>query len=242
MVCQSRAPAFEVASIKPVEGRVAIDLKTYPNRLTATCTISQLITSAYSVESRQLTGLPEWSWSDFFHVEAKSTGDFSRDSDRVMTFRGPVPRQMMLMLQTLLAERFQVKVHRETREGTVFALLSTNGKAKLQIPSETTSSAVHSGATLADRMAGKPEAIVGHNASMGQLAQYLSRELGRPVEDQTGIAGNYDFHFAYAPEEASSVAPSLFTAIEEATGLRLKATKGPVEFLVVDRAAKPSAN
>jgi uncharacterized protein (TIGR03435 family) len=77
---------------------------------------------------------------------------------------------------------------------------------------------------------------------MEQLAQFLRGQLHGPVEDRTGIQGKFDFSVEYASNDSTADAPALSTALSEAVGLKLNATKGPVEFLVVDRAGKPSAN
>jgi uncharacterized protein (TIGR03435 family) len=83
----------------------------------------------------------------------------------------------------------------------------------------------------------------GQNASMEQFARYLQGHMHRPVIDQTGIQGKYDFSFEYAYDDSQAGTASPFlTALQDATGLKLNATKGPVEFLVVDHADKPSAN
>ena len=129
-ICQP-PPAFEVASIKPSDGHLGIDMKTFPGRLSATAaSLSQLIQAAYTAE--RLTGGPAWMDSDRFDIEAKTSEDLSGETDRVIAMGRPAPRRMMLMLQTLLAERFNVKVHRETRQGNVFALVVAKGGPKLQ--------------------------------------------------------------------------------------------------------------
>lgn len=91
-------------------------MKTDATRLSATAFPRQLIEAAYSVESRQITGGPASLSNDLFDVEAKTDEDLSADPDRVLALGRPAPRKMMLMLQTLLAERFSLKVHRETRQ------------------------------------------------------------------------------------------------------------------------------
>lgn len=250
-LCQTPAPAFEVASVRPAEGRLGIALKTFPSRLSATnCTLKQLIYAAYTMEAWQITGGPAWLDSDRFDVEAKTAEDLSRDPDRVQTVgpRSFAPRKMMLMLQTLLAERFSIKVHRETRQDNVFALVVARGGPKLQPAKDTEKawfiSLSRGGLNKPDYdPVTAPEIITGTNTSMAQLAQYLQGHMQRPVADETGIAGTYDFRIEYAPENSTApTPPPFFTALQESTGLRLNAGKGPVEFLVIDHADKPSAN
>lgn len=241
-------PAFEVASIKPSDGHLGIDMKTYPMRLSATaCSLSQLIEAAWSVEQWQLADGPAWLNSDRFDIEARTSEDLSGETDRVQALGRPAPRKMMLMLQTLLAERFNLKVHTDTRQDNVFALVVARGGPKLQSAQETSRSFISTGRGGFDRPdydpATAPIIMTGHNASMEQLAKYLEGNMRRPVLNQTGIQGNYDFRVDYAPENSPAQNPPPFlTAFQDATGLKLNATKGPVGFLVVDHADKPSAN
>ena len=238
------APAFEVASIKPSDGHLGIEMKTFPNRLSATaCSLRQLIQAAYSAE--RMTGGPAWLDTDRFDIEAKTTEDLSGETDRVKALGRPAPRKMMLMLQTLLAERFNVKVHLETRQDNVYELVVAKNTRNLQPPQETTRSFIGVSRGGFDRIedfnpATALEIITGHNASMGQLAEFLAGSMGRPVTDQTGIKGNYDFRFQFVPE--NSPGSTLLSALQDAIGLKLNTSKGPVEFLVVDHADKPSAN
>ena len=89
--------------------------------------------------------------------------------------------------------------------------------------------------------------MTGTGTTMANLATYLSRELGRPVQDRTGLSGRYDFQVDWAPDSgpcAGSVpdAPSLFTALQEQLGLKLESTRGPVDVIVIDSVAKPDSN
>jgi len=245
-LCQSSAPAFEVASVKPSDGHLGIDMKTFPTRLSSTCSLHQLIEAAYSVERWQVTGGPAWLDGDVFDIEAKTNEDLGGDTDRVTALGRPAPRRMMLMLQTLLAERFNLKVHRETRQDDVFELVVAKGGPRLQTPKDTARSFVGSGRGKIDPSAvdlsRATTIITGHNASMEQLAQFLRGLMRGPVEDKTGIQGKFDFSVEYASNDSTADAPAFSTALSEAVGVKLNATKGPVEFLVVDRADKPSAN
>ena len=150
---------------------------------------------------------------------------------------------MMLMLQTLLADRFNLKIHRETRQDNVFELVVAKNAAKLQAPQDTTRSRVGTsqGSTTpgaATTVTTRPERAQWNN-SPGTCQGHMHR----PVLDQTGIKGNYDFSFEYAYDDSQSGGASPFlTALQDATGLKLNTTKGPVEFLVVDHADKPTAN
>lgn len=244
---QPAPPAFEVASVKPGDGN--IDMRAYPTRLSSTCNLRQLITAAYSMEGWQVTGGPAWLDSDLFDIEARSGEDLSGDQDRVLALGGPVPRKMMLMLRTLLAERFNLRVHRETRQDKVYALVVAKDVPKLQPPKDTKLSYVGTSRGKVTLSAdGRPDfsaapvIVTGHNASMGQFALYLAGVMRRPVEDKTGIEGKYDFRIEYTPDNSSADAPAFSTALQADAGLKLNAAKGPVEFLVVEHADKPSPN
>jgi uncharacterized protein (TIGR03435 family) len=240
-----------VASIRPSDGHLGIDMKTYPARLSATdCSLKQLIEAAYTVEFWQIAGGPAWLDADRFDIEAKTTEDLPAETDRVPTLgpRSLAARKMMLMLQTLLAERFNLKVHRETRQDNVFALVVAKGGPKLQPAKDTQKpwfiSLSRGGFNKPDYdPSTAPDIITGTNTSMEQLAKYLEGNMRRPVLDQTGIKGTYDFRIEYAPDNSTApTPPPFFTALQESTGLKLNTAKGPVEFLIVDHADKPPAN
>jgi uncharacterized protein (TIGR03435 family) len=133
------------------------------------------------------------------------------------------------MLQTLLAERFKLAVHRETKMLPVYELVTAKSGSKLRQAETREGSSISSGG-------GK---MTVRHVSMPGFATALSRHIGRPVFDKTGIDGAFDFTLEYAPDGADSAGrPSIFTALQEQLGLRLEAAKGPVEILVIDRANK----
>jgi uncharacterized protein (TIGR03435 family) len=166
--------------------------------------------------------------SEVFTVVAK--GDDSANSDRTR-----------LMLQSLLAERFQVTMHRETKEQTLSQLVV---KEKDELKLQTAKTAGRFGMDI--RTSGR-DATSNHvafrNASMAQLADVLTREMGHMVEDQTNLTGEFDFEFEATRNEAEPnpfvvpIAPAL-----SEVGLKLESRKGPVDFIVVDHAEKPSQN
>jgi uncharacterized protein (TIGR03435 family) len=217
--------AFEVATIKPSdpEARVPIDLRVLPGgTLTVTgYTLKLLIHDAYGLKYNQMSGGPAWTDTDRFDIAAKAEGDPDHD-------------QMMRMLQTLLADRFQLKVHREAKEGAVYALVAAKGGPKLQ-PAKTGEESF-----LRFYRTG---VVTGQNTTMSLLADRLNDfDFGRPVLDRTGLKGNFDFKFEYGPDETKpDSGPSIFTALQE-LGLKLESQRGPVEVLVIDRATKPGGN
>lgn len=199
--------------------------------------------SAYGVPEPRILGGPKWLDSERFDIEAKV------DSSVVDQMRTLSPEQSKLqrqaMFQQLLADRFKLSVHWETRELPVYALVVAKNGPKLQVstkPGSGTSSG--NGLFTAEGMT-----LVEISQS---LTQELATELGRVVIDKTGLAGRYDVTLKWTPEtngapadngtEDSSNGPSIFTALQEQLGLKLESTKGPVQVLVIDHIEMPSEN
>jgi uncharacterized protein (TIGR03435 family) len=153
------------------------------------------------------------------------------------------PHKMMLMLQNLLEERFRLKVHQETRQNTVYRLVVAKNGPKLIATADSTQRpfvGVQREGPVTRPATGL--AMSGKNASMALLAERLAGSLGHPVFNETGIPGNFDFHFEYAADETQpDQGPSIFTAIQS-LGLSLEATKGPVDVILIDQAEKPDVN
>ena len=149
---------------------------------------------------------------------------------------------MQLMLQALLIDRFQLKFHRETMTGTVFALEKSGKTLKLR-PTKTAANDVYPSEDIG---ASSRHGWGGHDTSMAQLAKYSSTVLRCPVQDQTGLDGYFDFESKTIPTNADFQNPddmnSSFLAMVKEIGLRLKSTKGPVETFVIDHAEQPSPN
>lgn len=144
------------------------------------------------------------------------------------------------MLKSLLASRFQLVMHEESREGSVFALVVGKEGPKLARARDNNAfPVVASGRT---DNAESPDYLKGQNASMALLAKRLSQHFRRPVLDQTGLKGAYDFQFEYAGDISDTAGgASLFSSIQQ-LGLKLIQTKGPVPHLVIDHAERPDAN
>jgi uncharacterized protein (TIGR03435 family) len=132
------------------------------------------------------------------------------------------------MMQALLAERFKLTVHREARELPMYALTVAKGGAKVTTREHTGS--------MGQNPFGMPGrgVLVGTEVTAEMLAKALANQLGRSVQDATGLKGVFDFKLEWSPDQTAEGA-SLFTAIQEQLGLRLEARKGPVEVLVIDR-------
>jgi bla regulator protein blaR1 len=250
------APAFEAASIKPnkngepmagftIVGRPARAIAWKADRFMATnFSLHLLIQRVYDVQAEQVFGGPGWLNSENFDVEALMNKSAVDGLGKLGPYERKTERQRML--QDLLADHFKMKLHHETRELPVYALvIPTNGsKVQQAKPGDTYPSGVK---CLGGRPCGAggiwtPEdgQIVGQGVPIADLVESLSRELGsRIVVDKTGLAGNYDFTLKWAPVEKQA---AILTAIEEQLGLKLETQKLPIDVLVIDHAEKPSGN
>ena len=213
-------PAFDVATIKPSDPAknpgAGSGWSTSGSSLKIFGTLHTFIKQAYGIEDTQISGGPNWLDRDMFEINAKaSSPDF--------------PRVLWLMLQSLLAERFKLAVHTETRQLPVYSLTVAKGGSKLRRPDAGVGS-TSMGPTL-----------IRGTMDTDRLARSLTSILGRTVIDNTGLKDAWHFSLTWAPE-GDTTKPSLFTAIQEQLGLKLESTKGPVQVYVVDHADKPSEN
>jgi uncharacterized protein (TIGR03435 family) len=148
------------------------------------------------------------------------------------------------MILPLLTERFQLKTHMEIRSGSVYELVVAKGGPKLKLSEDQTN---HSNGSSNIYNAGSKSNLTAKNLPIAMLAKVISSQLHRPVVDKTALAGNYDLTLQWTPDDAPESAdanapPSIYTAVQEQLGLKLVPAKGPVDTLVVDQAAMPSAN
>jgi uncharacterized protein (TIGR03435 family) len=233
VLAQSAAPrvtprTFEVASIKPNQtGGESRRAASAPGGVfTATnVTLKLLISRAYGVPEAQIEGGPDWLETETYDLAAKADTPLEMSRE-----------ELRPCLQTLLAERFHLAIHRETKQGSVYSLVVAKNGPKL---------ADHSGPGISGIGASSDAAkgaIAGTKTTMARLAEYLSGLAGRPVIDNTGLSGDYDFKVEWPNDATGADGPSPFTALQEQLGLKLITTKGPIETIVIDRAERPSAN
>jgi uncharacterized protein (TIGR03435 family) len=265
-VASAQAPSFDAAFVKPdkagggmrvschgTDSAYGAALSFSPPPLgwcvMRNVSLKMLIQTAYDLRGldagQRISGGPGWLDSNKYDVEAKAADPVSE-------------AELKRMLQSLLAERFQLALHRETREMPGYALVVSKGGPRLK-----EAKAEEERKELWQQGGGP---LTGQAASMQQLAQVLAGRLGRPVSDGTGLTGVYDFTLTWTPDESEQAGlqtalanlppeiaaqlsrnrdlngPSLFTAIQEQLGLKLEPQKKPVEVLVVDHAEQPSAN
>jgi uncharacterized protein (TIGR03435 family) len=244
-------PAFEVASVKPAPPPTGNNLRVGmggdAGRVTfSNVTLRNVMTRAYSVKDSQITG-PDWLSSERYDIVAKLPPDTPRD-------------QIPPMLQTLLADRFKLTLHREKKVMPVYALVVGKNGPKLHEADAATG--------LRISMGPKGRQLNG-KVSISQLADMLSNWTDRPVFDMTEIKGVYDIDLQWAPDDNQrgpgfmgpagpkpeggggerkgatdpSEGASIFTAVQETLGLKLEGRKSPIDILIVDHAEKvPTEN
>jgi uncharacterized protein (TIGR03435 family) len=260
-VCYAQSPArpqFEVASVKPnTSSSPGVRIFGAPGnpRFAATnITLRMLITFAYDVKSFQISGGNGVIDAGRWDIEAKAAE------------AKPTPEQTRLMLQALLADRFQLMVHRETKEVPIYALVPAKGGIKLGKPKEG-GCVKFDPATPPKPTPGQPPPMFCGGLMMGpnilrgggistkQFVDALSNILGRLVIDKTEYTGTFDATLEFSqegvymaglpggpPPPGDDSRPSIFTVLQEQLGLKLESQKGPAEILVIDHAEKASEN
>jgi len=239
---------FEVASIKPAnpDARgMTWDLMPGGGFRATNVRMRHLIEFAYNVDRFQISGAPGWFESQGFDLLAKPPQSAEANAG-TRQLSNDQRNQVRQRLQALLAQRFQLVIHRETKEMPVYTLVVAKNGPKLKE------------STKERDMGGMPGKLSAQGTPMDGLAAYLTGMLKRIVLDRTGLKGTYDFNLEWTPdpgglgkleeEKAGGASPpdpsgpSIFTAIQQQLGLKLESQKGPVEIIVIDRAEKPSAN
>ena len=236
-------PSFEVATIKPSkpdeQGKAFL---VRGNRFqTINTTLGEMMSFAYGVHSKQVINAPAWAATDKFDIDAKPDGEGA-----------PSDKQWKSMLRKLLVERYMLTFHRDKKELSVYVLSVAKTGPKLS------------------KSDGDPNGLPGlffrgglgdlhvTNANMADFSSLMQESvLDRPVLDQTGLAGRFDFTLKWTPDDSqfagmgakippptdsANAPPNLYTAIQEQIGLKLDATKAPAEVLVIDHVEKPSEN
>jgi uncharacterized protein (TIGR03435 family) len=258
-------PSFEAATIKASskdETRASMGFTAGGRGFNTTnATVRDLIQEAYNLKSTdQIMGASAWMTTEKFDIEARME-DAQADRLKAMPM-GEKVDQVRLMVQSLLAERFGLKLHESTREGSFFELMVAKGGAKLK-PTQMAAADPHGvnaphpavGPEMLRKGPGKLQAT---GVGVPMLADALSRmpelgsqggfTMGELVVDKTGLPGMYDWTLNWSPDNGSggeienADAPSLFEALQEQLGLKLVRAKGPVEVVVIDHVKQPSEN
>jgi uncharacterized protein (TIGR03435 family) len=237
---------FEVATIKPTNlewpgGGRYMRMQTAHQFVARNYSLRVILAAAFHLTPKAVSGGPEWVDSDRYDFLAEAPGNVRPNTDEQMT-----------MLRRLLTDRFNLAFHREPKEFSIYALTVAKGGAKLAeaVPVTTPEGAP----PLVFVLSPGGARLAARNASMGELTWVMQRSaLDRPVVDKTGLSGRYDFDLEWTPDETQfdgnvpKVAPELakadlFAAMQQQLGLRLEATRGAIEALVIDRVERPTAN
>jgi uncharacterized protein (TIGR03435 family) len=249
-------PKFQVASVK-------LNTDNPPNRMqrplpggrwsARNANLQMMILTAYGIQKYQLMGGPPWMESDGYDIEAKADGEASN-------------AQILLMLQSLLADRFKLTVHRETKELPTYSLSGAKGAFNPPPADEKGCAPMIPGAPpqpgtmpCGFPRVGMSGSLDAAKVTMAQLVSTLAMVVGRPVVDQTGFKGMFDLHLKFTPDQTTQglpggavgaapatepdpTRPNIFAALQEQVGLKLTSSKGPVEVLVIDHVERPTAN
>jgi uncharacterized protein (TIGR03435 family) len=258
---------FEAASVKPSDpgNPPGQGIRRQPGGRfnTFNSPVRTLITFAYQIQNYQLVGGPDWISNERYDVVAKMEGD------PPPVIPGTGADHMMLATRTLLADRFKLKIHKETRELDIYALTKAKAGGKpgpKLVPAKGGCSpeelAARRGAPPPSQ-GGPPPVVCGIQQGPGRIrfgnyplelfARSISARVGRAVVDRTGLTGNWEFELEFQPEVPPGQlppgatpppidpdAPNFFTALQEQLGLKLDATKGPVEVWVIDSVDHPT--
>jgi uncharacterized protein (TIGR03435 family) len=236
-------PSFEVATIKPSKpgapgkGLIMRDPRTFA---TFNYSVADLISFAYGLHPRQITGAPAWLETELFDIQA------TPDPPGM-----PNLKQIQVMVQKLLTDRFKLTFHRDKKELSVFAL--TLGKTGPKLTASTGNPNGPPGLGF-----GGLGIMFAQNATLGDFTATLqSNVLDRPVVDQSGLTGRFDFQLKWTPDDSqfpgikgqlpppkdnAEAQPDLFTALQQQLGLKMEATKAPVGIIVIDKVEKPTEN
>lgn len=245
-------PAFDIVSIKrqlpPITRN---EFRIEPGRFVAEgFAVRYLLMTAYGVHSGDIVGAPDWVDSARYRIEAEADSTFPKDE---------LPR----MLQSVLVDRFQLKAHQETRELPAYELLVDRGGPKLKVSEDQTPA--EPPPVTGDRLppnAITPRGAFGFGAGsvnaravpLSRLTDFLRLRLDRPVINKTGLTGLFDIRLQWAPgseqvgpaldviPQAPLNGPSLFTALQEQLGLRLRAARDPLDVVVIDSIQRPTEN
>jgi uncharacterized protein (TIGR03435 family) len=227
-------PDWEVATVKPsdpndtagqhirLQGRHVVLLDT---------TLEQFLLLGYGVQKNQLAGEPDWVKTERWDVDGVPDAEGE-----------PSWRQLQGLMRKILAERFGLQLHHEQREMPVFALtVAKSGPKMIANTSDPNGWFEQQNGSTNGRHV---EAL--KNASMADLALILQFHVDRPVVDQTGLKGRYDFKLQWTVDEAQTsvpdAPPGLFTAVQDQIGLKLERLKAPADTLVIDKVERPGAN
>ncbi|MEK6396799.1 MAG: TIGR03435 family protein [Terriglobus sp.] len=229
IVCDAQSqPAFEVVSVhRNVAGGDSSTDMNGGRLIMKNASLRTLIRTGYDIQNFQFADGPSWLDSDSYDITAITPDHVALSQD-----------QYRALVRSMLADRFALAVHWETRQGDVYSLVVVKNGPKLK---RTNTPAAEPG--LNTNVSLHLGRMVGVNVPVMYLSNVLSNKLGRPVLDRTALDGAYDWTLVWDPDpNADSTEPSVFTAVQEQLGLKLDPQKGPVRTLVIDSVKRPSEN
>jgi uncharacterized protein (TIGR03435 family) len=240
-----KVPSYDVVSIKPDHtdtGRVSMRIDD-GNFDALNVSLKTMILSAYSLKEAQLFGLPKWGDSAHFDIKAKIIDPDKKQLEALTS------EEFQSMQQPILADRFQLKFHRERKILPVYELVTIKGGPKFKeiTPIEQKNDTGVNG-VRAGGMSVHNRNLVATGVPISRLADQLSAQLKRVVVDKTDLAGNYNFQLSWSPDDAGppspdvAAPPDIFTALEEQLGLKLQPGKEEMDTFVIDSVEYPSEN
>jgi len=231
-MAQDAHPSFAVATIKPHDPESSRQgFNAHGDRFTIQSqTVVSLLLFAYSIHPRQIIDAPDWALRDRYDIEGKTD-----------TEGEPSLRQQQEMIQKLLADRFHLRFHPEKRELAVYAIRTAKGGAKLNPAANPDAQPDQRGNNRG------PELTQFYtSATIPDFILAMQFFVDRPLVDQTGLTGRYDFKIVYTPDEFrapdTNTAPGIFTAVQEQLGLKFEAVKAPCDVFLIDSVERPPAN
>jgi uncharacterized protein (TIGR03435 family) len=256
LVFQLATQSFEVASIKQNrsgDSRASFGGQPGGRLVVVNNTLRNIVRNTWNLQNYQIVGGPDWFDTDRWDITAKAP-------DGTVT----EPRQMLPLMRTLLADRFKLVVHNETRQLPVYALILARPDGKLgpqlrksDLDCAAIAAAVARGEPAPPRSQDRPfcgtrtgpGSVMTSGVALPDFARNLSNATGRFVVDKTGLTGVFDLELKFTPDplgpttaDPATDVPSLFAAIQEQLGLKLEAQRSPVEVLVIDSARRPTEN
>ena len=237
-----RLPAFEVVSIRPSGANSRTrGIYTFPGgRVTGeNRTLSDLIEEAFDLQRFQVLGGEKWVHEDRYDFDARPPKSSKSSQANPSSIKLPPNEEQRGMLRAMLLDRFQLKYHMETREGPVY-FLEKSGKELKLAPSKNPAEFPWVG--FRGEEAKSTIGLGGENAPMPLMAKRLSTLLARIVVDRTRLEGSFDFGYQYVADDPKGERIHAIFVSVEAIGLKLESGKGPIRYLVIDSASKPSEN
>jgi len=227
---------FDVASVKPnTSGDPGLRLDVQPGGrfVASNIPLKQFIRAAYTLQLYQIVNAPAWVDAERFDITAVADRDITVTTGWTPGSFAPV----QLMMQSLLADRFRMTAHNETRQSLVYSLVTD--KANRDAATKLRAAAPDCASNCGMRVAAG--SLTARKVPLRQVAELLSQLTGRLVTDDTGLAGDFDLDLQWNPDsQVATDSPSIFTAVQEQLGLRLESRRSPLTVLVIDSIARPT--